>query len=157
MTPTITSGAPITRNTDPLRARMVRARRVIPMTASSAPVRNHHRIRLGRVSRVTAGTPYRSAGPPDGLQTIRLRRCDRIFITSLPSHRKTKAACVRVPDNTPPSGSRARQLAGARVLAGLRSRDDPLRVRARPSRLRRTQYRPGLIDGFLAKTRLDLS
>jgi hypothetical protein len=35
--------------------------------------------------------------------------------------------------------------------------DGPPRVRARPSRLRRMQYRPGLIDGFLAKTRLDLS
>jgi hypothetical protein len=77
-------------NTDRQRARMARAIRVMPITVSSAPVRNHHRIGLGRARLVKAREPCRSAGPPGGLQTIKLRRCDRILITaSYPAGRPT--------------------------------------------------------------------
>ena len=78
----ITSSAPATRKMDPRRARTVRASRVIPMTASSIPVRNHRRIGLGRASRVKAGKPYLSVRPPGEVQIIKLRRCDRILITA---------------------------------------------------------------------------
>jgi len=40
----------------------VRARRIRPMSASSAPVRSHHRIRLMREGRAAHWTPCRGAG-----------------------------------------------------------------------------------------------
>jgi len=76
------SSAPVTVNPDRQRARKTPASRLMPMAVSSVPVRNHHRIGLGRASLMKAGAPYRSADLPGGFQTIRLRRCDRILITA---------------------------------------------------------------------------
>jgi len=61
----------------PRRVRTDRARRIIPMTASSAPVRIRLRIRLVRTRRANLGAPYPPAGPPDEPHTTRFCRCDR--------------------------------------------------------------------------------
>jgi hypothetical protein len=69
-----------TRCLAPRRVRTDRARRISPMTASSAPVRIHLRIRLARTCRANLGAPYLPAGPPDELHTTRFCRCDRTLM-----------------------------------------------------------------------------
>jgi hypothetical protein len=77
MIPATVSTAPATRSLAPRRVRTDWARRISPMTANSAPVRIHLRIRLVRRCRANLGAPYPPAGPPDEPRTTRFCRCDR--------------------------------------------------------------------------------
>ena len=87
-TPMTMSSAPVAVNPDRQRARKTPASRLMPMAVSSAPVRNHLRIGLGRASLVKAGAPYRSGG----FQSIRLRRWDRILIAASYTSGRPRAA-----------------------------------------------------------------
>jgi hypothetical protein len=80
MIPATVSAAPATRSQAPRRVRTDRARRISPMTASSAPVRIHLRIRLVRTCCASLGAPYLPAGTPDELHTTRFFRCNRTLM-----------------------------------------------------------------------------
>jgi hypothetical protein len=99
MIPATVSTAPATRSLAPRRVRTDWARRISPMTANSAPVRIHLRIRLVRRCRADLGAPYPPAGPPDEPRTTRFCRCDRSLI---------HLAALCVPHGTPDSGTRMR-------------------------------------------------
>jgi hypothetical protein len=77
MIPATVSTAPATRSLAPRRVRTNWARRIIPMTANSAPVRIRLRVRLVRACRANLGAPYSPTGPPDEPHTTRFCRCDR--------------------------------------------------------------------------------
>jgi hypothetical protein len=92
MIPATMSTAPATRSLAPRRVRTDRARRISPMTASSAPVRIHLRIRLAHLCRASLGARYPPAGPPDEPHTTRFCRCDRSLM---------HLAALCVPHGTP--------------------------------------------------------
>jgi hypothetical protein len=64
--------------------RAIRARRIMAMIASSAPVRSHQRIRLGRAGRVLG--PCRAARPEDEDHTTMVRRRGRSLTATSPTH-----------------------------------------------------------------------
>ena len=80
----------------------VRARRITPMIASSAPVRGHQRIRPVRADRAVCWTPCRAARPGDEDHTTVVRRCGRRLTAASRTHESALPhSMLRTPGSDP--------------------------------------------------------